>query len=391
VTDGTVPPRASRDTAWRKDGRAKGVYWRPKAGGGKACGFYNARIGRIESGCRSRQEAIDRRAKAQLDKSAGLPAPDTRVRIADLAEEVRETKRRRLRPSSFAAFEYALDKIVLREVGHLKPAQCSPDRVARLIRELQDRGLAATSIRRYLTPLSDVFKLAVRRGLVSANPMSLLSDDEKPQGGSKRKSFEWSPETISQLIAAAEELDRRPEARQQYAPIIHVLALTGLRVSEALASRWDDVDLLEGVLHVRHSLNRDGTLGPPKTKAGERDVPLSPGLADLLLGLKPLDASDNDFVFAGKSGRPLSYWNVRTRGFAKALEAAGLDGNGITIHDLRHAAASVYIAAGLSAVDVADVLGHSDASVTLKVYAHLFNRSDVAARIREAQASLGTT
>ena len=159
-------------------------------------------------------------------------------------------------------------------------------------------------------------------------------------------------------------------------------------MSEALALRWVDVDLLEGSLNVRYSLGRDGTLGPPKTKAGERTVPLRPGLVDLLVRLKPLDAIDNDFVFAGKRGKPLGYSNLRHRGFRTAVEKAGLDGNNLTIHDLRHAAASLYIASGLTAVDVAAVLGHSDASVTLRVYAHLFDRSDVEAKIRAAEEAV---
>jgi integrase len=159
-------------------------------------------------------------------------------------------------------------------------------------------------------------------------------------------------------------------------------------VSEALALRWSDVDLFVGVLNVRHSLSRDGNLGPPKTKAAERVVPLRPGLVDLLLRLKPLDATDEDFVFAGRRGKPPGYWNIRNRGFQKALEQAGLVGYGLTIHDLRHAAASLYIASGLTSVDVAAVLGHSDASTTLRIYAHLFDRSDVEAKVRAAQESV---
>ena len=85
--------------------------------------------GRIRS-APSRQSTIDEKMKAGLRKSPGLPIPDRRVTTRDLAEQVRETKRRRL-ASSFAAFEYALDKIILPEVGGLKPADCGPDRLAR--------------------------------------------------------------------------------------------------------------------------------------------------------------------------------------------------------------------------------------------------------------------
>jgi hypothetical protein len=115
--------RHKRDTAWKKDGRARGIYWRRRVGGSKSWGFYAD--GRIHSAT-SRQAAIDGKARAGLRKSAGLPAPDTRVLIRDLAEEVREAKRRKLRRSSFSAFEYALDKVILPELGHLKPGQVGP-------------------------------------------------------------------------------------------------------------------------------------------------------------------------------------------------------------------------------------------------------------------------
>jgi hypothetical protein len=144
-----VAGQPKRDTAWKRDGRVKGVYWRRRANGSKSFGFYAD--GKIHS-APSRQVAIDEKAKAALRKSAGLPPPDTRVLIRDLAEEVRALKMRRLRPSSLAVFEYALDKIILPELGYLKPAQVGPDRVARLICDLEQRGLGPASIRRYIVP-----------------------------------------------------------------------------------------------------------------------------------------------------------------------------------------------------------------------------------------------
>ena len=378
---------AKRDTSWKKDGRAKGVYWRKLATGSKAWSYYAD--GKRHSAA-SRQEAIDGKAKAGLRKSAGLPAPDTRVLIRDLAEEVRETKRRRLRGSSFEAFERSLDKIILPELGHLRVTEVGADRIARLVRDLEGRGLQPASIRRYLSPLGPIFKLAVRRGVVHTSPVALLSDEERPTGGGVKDHYVWSAEEISKLIASAAELGKRADARYDYSPLIHLLALTGLRVSEALALRWTDVNLLAAELQVRGSWSRSGELTAPKTAAGFRTMPLSPGLVDLLIGLKPEDATDDDFVFASKANRrrPISYFNFRRRGFELALKRAGLADRGITIHGLRSAAASILIRQGLSPVEVAEVLGHADANITLRVYAKLFDRSDVAARVRKAQGAL---
>jgi hypothetical protein len=214
MQDQSGTPRVRRDTAWKRDGRARGIYWRKRASGTKSWSYFAD--GKIHSAA-SRQAAIDSKAEARLRRSAGLPAPDTRVKIADLAEEVREAKRRKLRPASLEAFEYALDSILLPEVGHLKPGACGPDRVAKLIRDLESRGLAAASIKRYLTPLSAIFQLAVRRGIVPSSPLSLLSDDERPNGARKRAHFRWSRKAIKDLLSAAEYLACQPEARYDYA------------------------------------------------------------------------------------------------------------------------------------------------------------------------------
>ena len=74
--------------------------------------------------------------------------------------------------------------------------------------------------------------------------------------------------------------------------------------------------------------------------------------------------------------------------YRAAADADTLDGKGITIHALRHAAVSLYASAGLTLVEVATIVGHADPSVTAAVYAHLFDRSDVESRVRAAQASL---
>jgi integrase len=139
-----------------------------------------------------------------------------------------------------------------------------------------------------------------------------------------------------------------------------------------------------------HRVAAEGTLGPPKTAAGVRVVPISDDLVKLLATVIPADAHEDEFVFhaRGNATRPLSYFNFRVRGFEPALRAAGLDGKGITVHQLRHAAVSLFASRGLTTVEVATIVGHADSSITAKVYSHLFDRSDVEARVRAAQASI---
>jgi integrase len=168
--------------------------------------------------------------------------------------------------------------------------------------------LGPASIRRYLNALAAIFKLAIRRGIVHANPLALLDADERPTGGGVRDHYEWLAKEISDLIAASERVAQRRESRCNYSAMIRVLVLLGLRIGEAQAIRVQDVDLLEGVLHVRNSWGRNGKLGPTKTKAGVRDVPLSPGMVELFVAVIPGGAAPEHFVFHAKGNpyRPVS-------------------------------------------------------------------------------------
>jgi integrase len=388
--------RIPRKTGWKKaDKRLSGIY-RSKLASGWRWGYFDKQLGRVVQVQGGKQAAMEAKAKADLRKQAGTPAPDSQSKlIRELGEEVREAKRRR-NLARFKDWERMLD-LYIEELGHLKPAQAGADRCARLIRDLEDgtitgNPLVASSIRKNLAPLNAIFKLALRRGLISVNPLTLLDDDERAamNGGGVRDHYEWSTQQISDLIAASVRLARRPAARYDYSPLIRVLIFLGLRVGEALGLRVRDVDLLEGVLHVRHNRRRDGSLSETKTEAGVRDVPLSPGMVDLFVSLIPADADPDDYVFHTRrsSKRPISYWNFRGRGFLPALTEAGLDGKGITIHGLRSAAVSIYASSGLTLAETADVMGQADPLVTWKHYLKLFDRTKVNERIRAAQESI---
>jgi hypothetical protein len=116
-----------------------------------------------------------------------------------------------------------------------------------------------------------------------------------------------------------------------------------------------------------------GEYTEPKTRAAGRRIPLSPEVASFLKRHRLASKfwQDDDPIFPSQNGEPLLHRNVTRRGFEAAAIEAGIEG--VSFHSLRHAAASRLIAAGLSPVTVAAVLGHA-AVVTMKVYAHLFDR-----------------
>jgi integrase len=173
-------------------------------------------------------------------------------------------------------------------------------------------------------------------------------------------------------------------------PVITAI-YTGLRRGEQLALRWSDVDLKGAKLTVARALDETRTNGIaikfPKTAAGRRTISLPAVVVEalrehrrqqlercLLLGLgRP---SDDALVFSGIDGQPMPPRAFSQRWGRKA-DKLGMPE--LTWHALRHAHASMLIAAGVPITTVAARLGHADPVVTLRVYAHLFDKDDTAA------------
>ena len=153
-------------------------------------------------------------------------------------------------------------------------------------------------------------------------------------------------------------------------------ASTGLRAGEQWAVRWDDVDLTEGVLHIKRRVDVYGEEGPPKSAAGVREVPLSAMLVRLLKEWKlgSQFKADNDLVFPNKKGRYTCHDNMVKRQYKPSLGRVGV--SGINWHSLRHYAVSTWIEAGLAPKTIQTFAGHSSLSVTMDRYGHLFPSDD---------------
>jgi integrase len=257
------------------------------------------------------------------------------------------------------------------------------ERDGRLVPDV-GKPFSAWTIRGTVAVLGRVLGSAARRGLIPANPVSRLERGERPRIV-RRELPSLDREAIGRLIASTPE---------RYRTLVAVSVLTGVRQSEALGLRWQDVDVKIGVIRVRWQLDRQGNLVEPKTNAARREIPIPQSLARMLaehrLVADPEHSSERDFVFASETGGPLHHRNIVRRGLEKAVAGAGLPH--LRWHDLRHLAASALIAESDGDVDsVSRVLGHSSASITQTVYAHEFEKVRRADRMRERmEAAYGT-
>jgi len=245
--------------------------------------------------------------------------------------------------------------------GRMPVSMIRPSDVRAYIGECAKGGKSRDTVRLRLAPLRALLACAVEDDLLDHNPASgvriavEVKADEEPE------------EKVKALTEA--ELGRLlGEVSDEYVLLVQVLAGCGLRISEALPLRWQDVDLGRRRLLVRRSLSR-GRIGAPKSRSGRRDVPLSDGLARALWVERGRRGSvnDDDLIFPGADGfldRGTVYRAVKA-----AAKRAGVPWAGL--HTLRHTAATLLFKSGWNAVQVQKFMGHHSPAFTLAVYVHL--------------------
>jgi integrase len=146
-----------------------------------------------------------------------------------------------------------------------------------------------------------------------------------------------SPDEIRTLIS---HLDGR------WRPLLLTAIFSGLRASELRGLRWSDVDLKRGEIHVRQRADRFRQIGPPKSEAGERTIPIAPMLTNTLREWKLIcPKGKQDLVFPNGAGNVETHANIIERALIPVQLAAGIktsDGKAkyTGMHSLRHFYAS---------------------------------------------------
>jgi integrase len=242
------------------------------------------------------------------------------------------------------------------EFGASRPSELRRADVQAMIDRWAASGLAPSTIRNSLDPLRALYRRAVARDRVAINPMTNL---EVPRADNARERFA-TREEAAMLLGALPVNERALWASAMYA---------GLRRGELRALRWDDVDLDARLINVRRSWDDREGESEPKTKGSKRRVPIVPALAELLHEHQSTTARrGHDLAFGRTPTEPFKASTIRRRALT-AWEAASL--KPITLHECRHTAASLMIAAGCNAKALSVVMGHASIEITFNRYGKL--------------------
>lgn len=336
----------------------------------------------------SRAAVIERRDDYRAAARMGLTPPPARFTVGHHLADWLADRRGKVRPSTWVFYELHV-RMHLALLARIPLTKLTPNDVRRLIRDREAEGCSPASIRNTVRVLRMALKQAVGDGLVPRNVATLVATPRV-----QRAELDiLQPHEAQRLIAAAPD--------DPLGALWVLLVGIGCRLGEASGLRWSDVDLVAGEVSIARSLRpidrrlRDQSARrlqfvELKTDASRRTNVLPAFVVDALRRHRELAAARPRHVagtvFTTPRGTPLDPRNI-SRAWAAFRDAAGLPT--IRIHDLRHTAAAIALAQGLTLEDVKRMLGHATIAQTSDTYGHLVRdrQREVASRMDQAMGA----
>lgn len=281
------------------------------------------------------------------------------------------------RPGTLAEYRHAFREHIFPALGDRRIDAVTRGEVKALIGKLQSAGLSASTVRNMIVPLRAFYRYAGDHDWTQRNPTRGVA--MPGVSGVRRERFA-APAEVRALIEALTERDRALWATAAYA---------GLRCGELQGLRWKDVDFDAAELWVTQAWDDVGKrMGPPKTSAGVRKVPIAAPLRPLLIEHERRRCGELVFARGTLASThrgptaPFSDSSVSLRARA-AWQQAGLEPIGL--HECRHTFASSCLAAGVPMKVVSELMGHTTIQITVDLYGHLLPnaRRDAIARLDE--------
>jgi integrase len=316
-----------------------------------------------------------------IDKQAPSRDDGVGATVGQLLDKwFEECERMELSPTTLRTYRSQIEGVVRPRLGKVPLHRLNAKHLDDLYGSLKEAGKSPKTIRNYHAMVSSALHQAVRWGWVRTN----VADLAKPPRARHKRVHAPSVDDVRTVVEAAEERDPRLAAFLMFA------ALTGMRRGEVCGLRWSAVRLDVGEVEVvRSVIVIEGGLAEKGTKTDrDRRIALDEvGVSLLTLHRSrvqgwahaaEVDVLEDGYVFSPEvdGSRPFRPDNV-TKFFERVREPLGMQH--VRLQDLRHFTATQLIGAGVDVRTVAGRLGHTDPSLTLRVYSHVIEERDRAA------------
>jgi len=256
-------------------------------------------------------------------------------------------------------------------LGNLALVDITKEKLIQLDRHLKDLEKSKATINHYFTLLKGLFNYAIREGKYrDRNPVN----DIRPYPVDEKRR-EYSSEELKRILEAADKIEKKAGSRafnqKHIKKIILLLLYTGMRLSEVMNLRWDNIQDNKIVLKRTETKQRK-----------EKVIPLTKGIQEVLESLK---GKDPDLVIPLSPGKNRSkVWMTDT--MRKIRRLSGVQD--FIFHNLRHTASTIMVSEaigkGVGLSDIMKILGHSQISTTMKYLHADFDRMKKAMEILES-------
>lgn len=291
-----------------------------------------------------------------------------------------------LKPKSYDAKEYTIKKLIIPYFKKFKAGEIQPIDVQTFVNKLIGNGYAYSTVKKAYDTINQRYKLAVQRKELYDNPVVGIVMPKKSERPISEIRF-FTEEELKNILEVANAKYPSGTPIYRLGCIIQFLAYTGMRIGEALALTWNDIDFDSNKIYINKNLvtiiDRESSNSRKmvvqntlKTSSSNRVIPMSRNAKTALKSLKSAN-SQNELVFRTSNGTALDIRNL-DRMFHKIQERAGIKEHG-TLHSLRHTFATRLIEVGTDIKVVSKLLGHSDINITYNTYVHIIENQQVKA------------
>ena len=271
-----------------------------------------------------------------------------------------------LKSKTYDNYEYALNCHIKDSIGNFKLNKIRTDSIQQLYNQMHKRGLSTSTIRITHVTLSQAFEQAIKNELIYINPCKATV---RPKSEKKK---------VTAMTVEQQQAFINGCSNSTYHNLFIFLLHTGLRMGEALALIWEDIDFEGKTILVNKTasviINRDDgastrhktIIDTAKTSHSVRTVPLNKSAYKVLLTQKERSGL---LVFSSQAGTILMARNIN-RSIGDLLKANNLP-DSISVHTLRHTFATRLLEKGVNPKTVSVLLGHASVQITLDVYSHV--------------------
>ncbi|MDO4157251.1 MAG: site-specific integrase [Oscillospiraceae bacterium] len=315
----------------------------------------------------------------------GLAGDATKITLAEFIPVYLEQKKPSLSPATYAYYERAIESKILPALGHHKLKDIKPVHVQAFIQQLcrvenqnnTEKQLSPATIRRNLTILQSIMKLAVKRRILSENPARAELLDIPKVTAPKIDIF--TKQEAAEMLAA---LETEP---LQFQVLIQLAIMTGARRGELVALKFSDFDTASNQVTIQRAAiklsGEQAQIKPPKDYE-IRTVSITPEMIQLVQQLQQEKQQERRMLGSQWQGDEwlFTQWNgemmnpqTPTKQFSKFLARHGFRHR--KFHSLRHTSATLLLYGGVSLKQVQGRLGHGDIETTNK-YLHCLSEAD---------------